>query len=62
VDNCIFTMIMLTSAPYNLAFDELVVARARTTNFYGTSDWSVLNTDGARIKQVPTKMGPISVL
>lgn len=62
VQDCTFTMSMLTSTPYNLVFGDLVVARARTTNFYGTSQWSQLNTQGAIIKQVPTKMGPISVL
>lgn len=55
-------MNVLTSWPYNLQFDELVVIRARTTNFYGTSDWSEPNILGATIKQVPTMMGPISVL
>lgn len=62
VRDCTFTMSMLTSSPYNLAFDDLVVARVRTTNFYGTSEWSQPNELGARIKQVPTKMGPISVI
>lgn len=62
VKSCILETSVLTNAPYNLQFDDLVVLRARTTNFYGTSNWSTLNTDGARIKRIPTKMGPISVI
>jgi hypothetical protein len=55
-------MSVLTAAPFNLAFEHLVSARVRSVNFYGTSDWNTFNTQGALIRQVPTKMGPISVL
>ena len=47
-------MSTLTSAPYNLAFDQLVVVRVRAHNFYNVAaDYSPANTVGARVRSVP---------
>ena len=52
----------LTSAPYNLPFDSLVVARVQARNFFGFGLKSTPNSEGVRIRRIPSKMGPIQVL
>ena len=52
----------LTSEPYNLAFDQLVVVRVRAHNFYNVAvDFSPMNTVGAHVRSVPNQMGPLSI-
>jgi hypothetical protein len=54
-------MSTLTSAPYNLAFDQLVVVRVRAHNFYDVAaDYGPTNTEGARVRSAPAQMGPLS--
>lgn len=49
-------MSLLTSPTFNYVFDDLVKVRATSTNFFGTPVFSNLNTVGARVRSVPTKM------
>ena len=53
VTSCLVSMDVLTAAPFNLAFDDLVEVRITAFNSYGSSDTSEVNTDGARIRRVP---------
>lgn len=55
-------MDQLTGAPFNLQFRQVVSARARATNFYGTGEWSDFNLEGATICKEPVKMGPLTVV
>ena len=52
----------LTASPFNLAFDQLVLVKAISTNFYGSGPESVVNIGGVRVMQKPSQMGPISVI
>ena len=49
-------MNVFTAAPYNLAYEQMIVARIRAVNSYGYGDWSDLNTEGETIKSVPLQM------
>lgn len=53
---CTVPMSLLTSPTFNYVFDDLVKVRATSTNFFGTPVFSNLNTVGARVRSVPTKM------
>jgi len=59
---CTIPMRVLTTSPYNLVFNQLVIVRVTAINNYGPSISSVLNTYGARIRSVPIKMPSISVV
>jgi len=50
---CTITMSDLTSAPFNLAFDDLVQVKIRAHNSFGYGSYSTINVSGARIRQVP---------
>jgi hypothetical protein len=47
---------VLAAAPYNLAYGDLVIARARATNAVGTGQYSQPNTGGATMETVPASM------
>lgn len=53
VHQCVIPMSALTQSPFNLSFDQLVVVRVTAVNSYGPSTPSLVNTQGARIRQVP---------
>jgi hypothetical protein len=59
---CSIPVPVLTASPYNLAFQQLVRAKVRPVNFYGIGPWNEFNTVGAKIRQVPSQMGPISLI
>jgi len=46
-------MDVLTVSPYELTYDELIVARVSAVNSFGSSDWSMPNIGGAKIRSVP---------
>jgi len=50
--NCLIPLSVLTSAPYNLIFNDGVFAQVIATNFYGNSTTS-LTGGGALIVLVP---------
>lgn len=62
VTQCLVPMTTLTADPFNLQFDQLVLVKAHSTNFFGVGPDSDVNTDGVRIMQIPSQMGPISVI
>lgn len=49
-------MAVLTSAPFNYVFEDLVRVKTTSTNFFGTPTFSQTNSEGARIRRVPDKM------
>lgn len=59
---CLIPVPTLTSAPYNLPFDSIVVVRLQARNFFGFGLKSTPNTEGVRIRRIPSKMGPIQVV
>jgi hypothetical protein len=46
-------MSSLTTTPYSLDFDTLILVRISATNSAGTSAWSVDNTSGAKVRSKP---------
>lgn len=46
----------LTSAPFNLNFDDLVQVKIRAHNTFGYGSYSSVNTVGARIRRIPNVM------
>jgi hypothetical protein len=49
-------MDVLTAAPYNLEYDQLIIAKVRAVNSFGDSDWSELNDEGVMVRSVPFQM------
>jgi len=49
-------MSILSTSPYDLLFDTLILVRISATNSAGTSIWSSENTSGARVRAAPDKM------
>ena len=62
VTQCLIPMDTLTLSPFNLGFNNLVVARVTAINSYGSSVPSELNTDGARIRRKPSKIASVNVV
>ena len=62
VTQCLVPMTTLTAAPFNLQFDQLVLVKAHSTNFFGVGPDSNVNIDGVKIMKIPSQMGPISVI
>jgi len=54
-------MNVLTAAPYNYVFEQLVKVRVTASNLYGSGPTSISNSSGATIRRVPDKMGSLSV-
>eukprot|EP00347_Sterkiella_histriomuscorum_P017133 403350540 len=54
---CTIPMSTLRDSPFSLAFDALIEVKVYAINSYGNNTASPLNTDGARIRQKPNKMG-----
>ena len=61
VTTCTVPMDTLTQSPFNLAFNQLVLARVSAINTYGSSTPSTVNTIGARVRRVPDKMDAVTV-
>lgn len=55
-------MSVLTTGPYNLAFDELIFARVKAFNVYGWSSVSPLNTSGIKIRRKPDQMAAVTIV
>jgi hypothetical protein len=49
-------MSVLTSSQFNYVFDDVVKVKATSTNDFGTPIFSLVNTEGAKIRRVPDKM------
>jgi hypothetical protein len=59
---CLVPIAVLTASPFNLPFDELIVAQVSAYNSYGWGATSAINTAGAKIRRVPDTMGvPLEV-
>lgn len=48
--------VLRNSGTFNLAFQDLVVVRARAYNSLGNGEYSQINTSGATILTEPAKM------
>lgn len=52
----------LTASPYNLEFDELIIARISAFNTYGQSPVSTLNTTGVNVRRIPDQMDVVQIV
>ena len=50
---CTMTLIELRAAPFSLTFNKFVIARVKSTNQFGESDYSQTNVMGASIRTEP---------
>lgn len=53
---CTISMAELRAAPFSLTFNKVVVARVKSTNQFGTSDYSQPNILGANVKTEPQQV------
>jgi hypothetical protein len=51
-------MSILTAPPFNYAFNDLVIVQVTSTNSFGTGPYSLPNTSGATIRQIPSQPNP----
>ena len=58
---CFMPLSTLRAAPYNLIYNDMVVAKARAKNSKGFGHFSEPNIFGARVSQKPSKMNPPSL-
>jgi hypothetical protein len=47
-------MSTLTADPYYLTFNQLILVKARSNNYFNYGPDSVVNIEGARVMQVPS--------